>query len=105
MKDQLKTAQGKKSKKKEDERVGGSITFGENKLTLMCKCTSNYTKHTRKAKTKPVLAYILDPKLRELCPECDIMPFVVVSKRDADKIKRDWDDDKNAKKEKKKEKN
>lgn len=88
MKEQIHAAQGKKQKTKKLERKGGSVKYNEEKFTLMCKCTSNFTKHLRKQKTKPVLAYKVDPKLRENCEVCNTMPFVAVPKKTADVIEK-----------------
>ena len=53
----------------------------DKKYQLLCSCNTGkdaWTKAKTKTKTQPVLAYKIDPKLRNNCEICHVPPHIIV---------------------------
>lgn len=93
-----------KSKKKKIVEKGfpASLIRGKDgdkdkKYQLLCSCNTNkdaWDKSKRKIKTQPVLAYKIDPKLRDNCKICHVPPHVIMKSAEVKAIDKAWDEQK-----------
>jgi len=90
-----------KKKKKVVERgfpsslIHGKDGDNDKKYQLLCSCNTGkkaWSKAKSKTKTQPVLAYKLDPKLRDNCKICHVPPHVIVTAADAKALDKKWDE-------------
>lgn len=91
----------RKTKKKVIEKgYPASLIYGKDggmdkKYQLLCSCNTSkeaWDKSKRKIKTQPVLAYKIDPKLRDNCKICHVPPHVVMKSADVRAIDKEWDE-------------
>lgn len=88
-----------KKKKIKEKGYPPSLIHGKDgdkdkKYQLLCACNGgkDYTKARAKLKTQPVLGYKIDPKLRENCEICHVMPHVIMKANDAKRTEKAWED-------------
>lgn len=75
--------------------IHGKDGDNDKKYQLLCSCNTEkdaFGKSKRKLKTQPVLAFKIDPKLRDNCEICHVKPHIIMKANNAKRVEKEFED-------------